>query len=624
MVGPVAVAEPAAEDFRSDSTQPTPGLKLEDVQLPGACPDDAPVAKSQGGAGGVGVGDVEAAKAAPLARDRSFGLRQFKLKWSRSISTLPSLSGGARQFGKSINELQLLSIAPNAVTPLKQLKSQISDIEVQLSRYLQDRCLDGKSTLRRLSETLAIITAFLVLVPLSTFLICTVLPMASPKEGFWSNWTFNFLAHPLLNYVIARGQIEMIARAFSSQERTRIRWIVRLVPLADPPLCLLAHLILSFAGVYPIPVAPVFSCIPACLATTAIFLRMLPKELVTPETLLFVKFLCLNWIFWMGEFVALILWVAKFPSMPEHWQAMSTGGISILVALTGSLTQRLADRMGCPRYLTNDVKLAAFFLSLLTSASLMSAAKSISVVLVIAVLDAGKALAVTAKLIWELVKALEEEDGLYGHGGELDPEDIGISETTKEEVPKRCWMMAAAKEVLTRKVQTTRQVGQRLKAILGQAETQSFAAMRKTEISVADAGLLRKLTHSLACLAAMELCEVCIPLLYMMLASLLHSGAFTGNRDFFLHFRLESRSEYYDGMVGNSIAVAIEGTVLVGLQLLLLRLFGFSLWEFMGTVIRVDWSYYVFGMACCFIAWLAVTIEHFGTWGLLSLINGDQ
>ena len=29
MVGPVAVAEPAAEDFRSDSTQPTPGLKLE-------------------------------------------------------------------------------------------------------------------------------------------------------------------------------------------------------------------------------------------------------------------------------------------------------------------------------------------------------------------------------------------------------------------------------------------------------------------------------------------------------------------------------------------------------------------------------------------------------------------
>eukprot|EP00439_Symbiodinium_sp_Y106_P060727 s913_g9.t1 len=107
----------------------------------------------------------------------------------------------------------------------------------------------------------------------------------------------------------------------------------------------------------------------------------------------------------------------------------------------------------------------------------------------------------------------------------------------------------------------------------------------------------------------MELCEVCIPLLYMMLASLLHSGAFTGNRDFFLHFRLESRSEYYDGMVGNSIAVAIEGTVLVGLQLLLLRLFGFSLWEFMGTVIRVDWSYYVFGMACCFIAWLAAPSE---------------
>ncbi|CAE7232339.1 unnamed protein product [Symbiodinium necroappetens] len=577
-----------ADDLRSESTKTTPGLKLEDVQLPGACPDDAPVAKSQGGAGGVGVGDVEAAKEAPLARDRSFGLRQFKQKWSRSVSALPPRSGGAQQFGKSINNMQLFSIAPNTVTPLKQLKSQMSDIEGQLFRYLQDRCLDGKSTLRRLSETVVIITAFMVLIPLFTFLLYTVLPMASPKEGFWGNWSFNFLAHPLLNYVIARGQIEMIARIFSIQERTRIRWIVCLVPLADPPLCLLAHLILSFAGVYPIPVAPVLSCIPACLGTLVIFLRMLPKDLLTPETLQFVKFTCLNWIFWMGEFVALILWVAKFPSMPEHWQALSTGGMSILVALTGSLTQKLADRMGCPRYVTNEVKLAAFFLSLLTSASLMSAAKSIGVVLLIAALDAGKALAMTAKLIWELVQALEEEDGIYDYGGELDPEDIAISETTKEEVPKRCWMIFAAKEVLTRKFQITKQVGQRLKAVLRRAEAQSFAEMRKTEISVADVVLLKKLTHSLSCLATMELCEVCIPLLYMMLASLLHSGAFTGNRDFFLHFRFESRSEYFDGMVGNSIAVAIEATVLAVLQVLLLRLLGFSLplraWSHIETV----------------------------------------
>ena len=35
------------------------------------------------------------------------------------------------------------------------------------------------------------------------------------------------------------------------------------------------------------------------------------------------------------------------------------------------------------------------------------------------------------------LEALEEEDGIYDYGGELDPEDIAVSETTKEEAPDR-------------------------------------------------------------------------------------------------------------------------------------------------------------------------------------------
>ncbi|CAE7232342.1 unnamed protein product [Symbiodinium necroappetens] len=107
----------------------------------------------------------------------------------------------------------------------------------------------------------------------------------------------------------------------------------------------------------------------------------------------------------------------------------------------------------------------------------------------------------------------------------------------------------------------------------------------------------------------------------MMLASLLHSGLFGANRTYFLHFRTESSIEYHDGLVGNSVAVAIEITVLLGLKVWLQCMFGINLWEFMGTCVRLDFSFYVFAMSCCFIAWIAIMLSHFGTWDLLSWLN---
>ncbi|CAE7673815.1 unnamed protein product, partial [Symbiodinium necroappetens] len=193
------------------------------------------------------------------------------------------LAGRAPPLG-SINDLTFFQIGPtNTVTPLKQLKGQLDDvIEVQMKRYLQDRCIDGKSGLRRLLESFVIMASLLIAVPFCSFLACTVIPLSSPERGFWGNWTFNLLAHPVLNYVIARGQIEVITRAFTHQERARIRWIVRLAPLVDPPLCLLAHLIFAFAGMYPIPAAPILSCIPALFGSIYVYWWMVPKDFKTP------------------------------------------------------------------------------------------------------------------------------------------------------------------------------------------------------------------------------------------------------------------------------------------------------------------------------------------------------
>ena len=81
-----------------------------------------------------------------------------------------------------------------------------------------------------------------------------------------------------------------MARAFGHDDRIRIRWIVRLTPLADVSVCILAHLIASFADVYPIPVSPATVCVPGCWIST-------------PQVRSFVKFNFANWASWPSQFV---------------------------------------------------------------------------------------------------------------------------------------------------------------------------------------------------------------------------------------------------------------------------------------------------------------------------------
>lgn len=145
--------------------------------------------------------------------------------------------------------------------------------------------------------------------------------------------------------------------------------------------------------------------------------------------------------------------------------------------------------------------------------------------------------------------------------------------------------------------------------------------MHTADICSADVRLLKILTHCLATLSVMELCELFVPVFYMMMASLLR--AVEGNRNYFLQFRQETSAEFHDGLVGNCIAVAIEAVVFFGLQILLVRMFGINLWEFAGTMIRLDYSFYAFAMSACFVTFLAITVEHFGSWGLMGLVTEE-
>ena len=244
--------------------------------LPGECRDKSEVDEDCDHEAGLKSHEPEPADRSECQRHEPANGFSSLRKFSCRCNPFRSLARSV-QFGKSapsINHLSFFSTAPNSVAEVMPLHGKVADvISFQLKRYFQDRCAGGKSALHRFGEVAAILFSLLFLLPVFSWTVCALVPLESPQSGFWSNWTFNLLVHPVLNYVIARGQIEVMARAFCHDARIGIRWIVRLTPLADVSVCILVHLIASLADVYPIPVSPVTVCVPGCWISMGDFCR---------------------------------------------------------------------------------------------------------------------------------------------------------------------------------------------------------------------------------------------------------------------------------------------------------------------------------------------------------------
>ena len=59
-----------------------------------------------------------------------------------------------------------------------------------------------------------------------------LMALLRPEAGFHANWVFNCLAHPVLNYVVSRTQLEVgIRRPLEPWDRPRVGWVLRWVPL---------------------------------------------------------------------------------------------------------------------------------------------------------------------------------------------------------------------------------------------------------------------------------------------------------------------------------------------------------------------------------------------------------
>ena len=108
-----------------------------------------------------------------------------------------------------------------------------AEVEPTMQVYMEEHCLDSKGLYWRMAKTLLVFLGLVLSLPALSF-VPLLLPFPSPDAGFLANWAFNFVAHPLLNYVPSRATLELLWRAFDSVDRQRIRWIVLWVPMTGP------------------------------------------------------------------------------------------------------------------------------------------------------------------------------------------------------------------------------------------------------------------------------------------------------------------------------------------------------------------------------------------------------
>ena len=474
-------------------------------------------------------------------------------------------------------------------------------VETSMQEYLENHCADGLSRIDRVLATLKILMHFVLLLPLLSFGVL-LLPLAPPEEGFLANWVFNYVSHPILNYFVSRAMVEgSILRALPSSERPRLAWIPRWFPLVGVAMCLFIHIIGNSLGHFPMPFVVSTSCIPSMGITAVVAGHFIPSEFFTPEMRNHMRFLYLSLLSLAAQFGVLFIWLLAFPNLPVALQLLSSCVVTGMLAAAGFLVNEVGRRcMQIPGYVREEQKIIVLFVAFLFSSALLPGAKSGLVLCVILILDAGKAIAIAVKMCHHLVAIAEEEN--------------------KETHPSGpsggwCWCFLSLchfrPSLLVQKASTAFYVRQKLKGVIGRLSKMTSKELDDTWIDVHDAMLLNELVRYLKTFVLVELCEVMVPLMYMLVIVTLNSTVFGYNKErFYLFDQLDET--YDDAIIGNALSFLIEAVVLLAAEVMIFRSIGFDMIHFAGVALRQDYSFWLLALTACCCAWLTVLVKHGG------------
>eukprot|EP00435_Cladocopium_sp_Y103_P061504 s93_g23.t1 len=514
-------------------------------------------------------------------------------------------SQGELAGGKATSSANAFAVAKVALSQSSKACAKlgfVDAVEPAMQLYLNDCCSDGPSAWVRGARTAGFVLSLLFFLPLLSF-VPLLIPFSAPHEGFASNWTFNFVAHPILNYVPPRASLELLARAIEPQERHRVRWIVRWIPLVSCIVCLLIHGTASLFGIFPLPFSALTSCIPGILSASFLAKYLTPTDLLTHDFRQFAKFVLLMWTLWMVQFLILTGYLLSFPLFAPFHQVLLSFAVTGILSGFGFFIEMLAVWIGVPKYYATELKPMIYFISFLFTAALFSSAKSMWVfviMLIMLVQDAGKALAILSKtwifLSNYFVRPVDSEE----------ENAVGKTKSQTQKCYRQClsfWSMIEAK------VSSIRETARRLRHILVEFQWHTRESLQRATITAADARLLGNFVRFFVLFTMVEVCEVLVPLLYIIVATLLQIPEVGQNRQYLYVFK---DMNFGDALRGNFVAFLIETSVFLVTQVVVLRTLGFNLWYFAGNVLALDFWYWTFAFSTCCVAWTIVLIAHAG------------
>ena len=464
---------------------------------------------------------------------------------------------------------------------------------------LQDFCFDRDSLCWRAFATVSHLAAFTGSLTLSVLLAYVLFPFEKAELGFWNNWMFNLVAHPVANYIVARGVLVLFARPVlwdleqrlslckQRQEITRrIQIAVLWVPMVDSLWCVGEHVIASFANIYPIPFSGPLSCIPATFASLGIFCLVLPREIrALPSTRSYLKFAICSWAVYCAFFTLMLFYVVVFPLM-ETWVQFAT---NLLVTLVMHGVVALTLHLGklhwsVPFHFRREMKTCMKLPVIVFKASMLSDAKGIWVLLSMLlpeVLDVAKG----------LVEAYVDVAGTHRHWANIRS-------------------MSQVVQASRRTRQEFRDFRKRLREIAQLCEMLTKEELEGLVWGKEDIHLLNQISKSLWAVLMLEVCEVMAPAIYITLLLCLQSGTFLGhNSSFFLGL---ADANLHESMIANGYSLAVEATMLVATDLCTRATMGISVWMIIRSVLRCDFSFWLSIFAMVYVGWLTMLVEHSG------------
>ncbi|CAK9014766.1 Uncharacterized protein SCF082_LOCUS12466 [Durusdinium trenchii] len=463
-----------------------------------------------------------------------------------------------------------------------------------------DWCLDGEKFCWRIWMTIGYLLAFGLSLSLIVLWAYVLFPFQKPRAGFWENWIFNFVAHPVANYIVARAPMGWFmrqimwglqsARSLRDEQRQkitkRLQRSLHWVPLVDSLWCATEHSIFAGFHIFPIPFATVLSCTPAASVSMVVFYMVLPSEVRTlPNTLDSLKFTMCTWMGYLTGFIAMLFYTAFFSTATTEVQLAMSCVVAFVEWFVMKIVFGLGKRWFVPEHLMREMRTAMRLPVIIFKSMVLSEAKGL---LVIASMILPEVIAVFSSFVMVVIDLTSESALRLAH--------------------LRSWRQ------LVRGVHglfhNLRALRKRLAEIHGNCQQITLQEFRDARWPAQEIHLLNEVSSSLSTIVMLEVCEVMAPAIFVSLLLCLRSNTFLAQNE--LHFMGLAEANFQESLIRNGYSLLLEAGMLLATDLFSRRTIGLSFMSVLRSVLQCDFSFWLSTLSTSYVAWLTVLVRHTG------------